>query len=111
MSQVHIHPDYDKNKKDNDIAILKLKTPLTFNDNVQPACLPDANFHPDIYGGIGVVSGWGILSEGIFLPYWGNNLLLYFKVFLHFSKSAFASKTNLIKRLKKVVKKIHILLF
>ena len=41
---------------DNDIAIVKLKSPLIFDDKVQPACLPDASFKPE---GIAVASGWG----------------------------------------------------
>ena len=45
---------------DNDIAILKLKTPLIFDDKVQPACLPDASFKPE---GICVGSGWGFVSQ------------------------------------------------
>ena len=56
MSQVHIHPDYDKNKKDNDIAILKLKICLSFNKNVQPACLPESL---DFTGANALFSGWG----------------------------------------------------
>ena len=56
MSQVHIHPDYDKNKKDNDIAILKLKTCLSFNKNVQPACLWESL---DFTGANALFSGWG----------------------------------------------------
>ena len=45
---------------DNDIAILKLKTPLIFDDKVQPACLPDASFKPE---GISVGSGLGWVSQ------------------------------------------------
>ena len=45
---------------DNDIAILKLKTPLIFDDKVQPACLPDASFKPE---GISVGSGLGWGSQ------------------------------------------------
>ena len=56
MSQVHIHPDYDKNKKDNDIAILKLKICLSFNKNVQPACLPRSLAFT---GANALISGWG----------------------------------------------------
>ena len=58
MSQVHIHPDYDKNKntKDNDIAILKLKICLSFNKNVQPACLPESL---DFTGSNALFSGLG----------------------------------------------------
>ena len=32
---------------DNDIVILKLKSPLKFNSNVQPACLPSSNWAPE----------------------------------------------------------------
>ena len=56
MSKVHIHPDYDRNKKDNDIAILKLKICLSFNRNVQPACLPESL---DFTGSNALFSGWG----------------------------------------------------
>ena len=44
----------------NDVAILKLQTPLTFNDKVQPACLPDASLTPS---GIAVASGWGLVGQ------------------------------------------------
>ena len=30
-----------------DVAIVKLQSPLVFNSNVQPACLPDFDFSPD----------------------------------------------------------------
>ena len=66
IEKVIIHENYNTNTIDNDIAILKLKTPLKFNDNVRPACLPQDNFVPENFGGIGVVSGWGTLTEGIF---------------------------------------------
>ena len=36
--------------KDNDIAILKLKSSLTFNKNVQPACLPYPSVMPENTG-------------------------------------------------------------
>jgi len=41
---------------DSDIAILKLDSPLTFNEDVQPACLPDSLFTP---GRFAYASGWG----------------------------------------------------
>ena len=56
MSHIHIHPDYDKNKMDNDIAILKLRICLSFNKNVQPACLPESL---DFTGANALFSGWG----------------------------------------------------
>ena len=49
---------------DSDIVILKLAKSLTFNKNVQPACLPDASFSPDTSKKPAVVSGWGTTKEG-----------------------------------------------
>jgi len=36
IDSVVLHPDYDSDKRINDLAIVKLKDPLTFNDAVQP---------------------------------------------------------------------------
>ena len=55
------HP-YNPDKIDNDFSIVKLKTALTLNDNVQPACLPDPTFNP--VNATCIVSGWGDLSPG-----------------------------------------------
>merc|ERR1712172_177230 len=43
MKKVIIHPQYNHGypTEDNDIAIVKLKLPLTFNNNVKNACLPE----------------------------------------------------------------------
>ena len=40
----------------NDIALIKLQTPITFNDYVQPICLPEADSD---YSGSYVATGWG----------------------------------------------------
>merc|ERR1711935_906478 len=49
----------------NDIIIIKLKSPLKFNDNVQPACLPDvASFvKAQASKQMAVLSGWGGLKD------------------------------------------------
>lgn len=44
---------------------MKLRTPLVFNDKVQPALLPDPGFEAE---GMLVVAGWGRLSFGGPLP-------------------------------------------
>ena len=49
---------------DYDFVILKLASNLTFNNNVKPACLPDASFAPENTGQICFVSGWGALYSG-----------------------------------------------
>ena len=58
------HPMYNPRNYDNDIAILKLKSPLTFNENVKPACLPHPSFRPENTGEIAVISGWGDIFDG-----------------------------------------------
>lgn len=43
VASVHVHPGYNNPNNidyNNDIALLKLKEPLTFNTNVMPVCLP-----------------------------------------------------------------------
>merc|ERR1711988_105181 len=59
---------YNKANMDNDIVILKLKTALKFNANVQPACLPATTFAPENKKSMSVVSGWGTLKAGGNLP-------------------------------------------
>lgn len=61
------HPEYNTTTFYNDIAILKLETPLTFSDTIKPILLADETFDaPD--GEICVVSGWGDMefSTGTF---------------------------------------------
>ncbi|KAG5877816.1 hypothetical protein JTB14_004120 [Gonioctena quinquepunctata] len=64
VDKVIVHPDFDLSKSLNDIALLKLKTPLEFNDCVQPATLPEKYV---LTGEKAVTSGWGI--KGGFNPY------------------------------------------
>ena len=52
--------------------ILKLGSPLEFNQDVQPACLPPSANYLDINSSEDrcFTSGWGTLSEGKYLtPY------------------------------------------
>jgi len=60
VESIILHESFNPETADNDIAILKLKTALTFNDKVRPACLPDASFNPE---GIAVASGWGLIGQ------------------------------------------------
>jgi secreted trypsin-like serine protease len=59
-SEVILHQDYDPDAFDNDIALIKLQTPLTFNVDVVPIALAE-DF---LENGIDVrVSGWGASSD------------------------------------------------
>lgn len=55
VASIHVHSGYNNpNKLDfnNDIAMLKLKEPLTFNTNIMPVCLPpeDAMYETGLMG-------------------------------------------------------------
>ena len=62
VKKVFIHPDFENVYKGDDIAILKLKTPLTFDNDTKPACLPEPTFSPEDKE-LGFVSGWGRYSS------------------------------------------------
>ena len=68
VEKVIVHPNFEGVHKGDDIAILKLKKPLIFNEYVKPACLPEPSFFPED-GILGVVSGWGRTSSSKTLVY------------------------------------------
>merc|ERR1711997_316608 len=46
---------------ENDVAVLRLESPLGFSETVRPVCLPNFNFN---YAGLyGTAVGWGSLAE------------------------------------------------
>jgi len=61
VSQVLRHPNYNANTFANDIALMRLSTPLNFDTYVQPANIPSASFSPAANL---VVAGWGTTSSG-----------------------------------------------
>uniref|UniRef100_A0A3Q3XJ31 Peptidase S1 domain-containing protein n=1 Tax=Mola mola TaxID=94237 RepID=A0A3Q3XJ31_MOLML len=67
VSQIINHPDYDSRTIDNDIALLKLSSPVSFTNYILPACLaaPDSTFHN---GTDSWVTGWGTIGSGVPLP-------------------------------------------
>ncbi|XP_067366118.1 complement component 1, r subcomponent [Channa argus] len=63
-ASVHVHPEYNNPTSvdySNDIALIKLHEPITFDSFVMPICLPpeDATYHT---GTMGLVSGFGIIK-------------------------------------------------
>ena len=67
VKETILHPMYNEwigHEYDNDVAILKLWSPLTFNEYVQPACLPQPSFMPENTQELAVTSGWGYTSQG-----------------------------------------------
>ena len=55
---------YEKHTHDNDYIILKLGSPLQFNEKVQPACLPSSSSYLglDSTKTMCFTSGWGKLN-------------------------------------------------
>lgn len=58
--KVIIHPNYNSRILSDDIALMRLSSPVLFNFNVQPICLPEPG--DDFTGSIGHISGFGTLS-------------------------------------------------
>ena len=62
-----IHPSYNSGTNlNNDFAIIKLASPVSFSDRVSPICLPSASTNYD--NKVATVTGWGTLSSGGNLP-------------------------------------------
>ncbi|XP_059208094.1 transmembrane protease serine 2-like [Centropristis striata] len=61
VNKIITHQQYNQETHDNDIALLKLDTPLTFSRTVRPVCLP--NMGVDLSAGQRAwITGWGALS-------------------------------------------------
>ncbi|XP_072929276.1 trypsin-1 isoform X1 [Epargyreus clarus] len=60
------HRSFDADSYNNDIALLKLRKPVTFSKIIKPVCLPPSGIDPS--GKEGIVVGWGRTSEGGQLP-------------------------------------------
>lgn len=52
-----IHPNYNSNTNDFDLALLRLGSEVAYNDYVSPVCLPSGHQGPDDL--VCVVAGWG----------------------------------------------------
>ncbi|XP_020625594.1 plasma kallikrein-like [Orbicella faveolata] len=63
IDQIFIHPKYNRpvTGLDYDVALIKLKKPITFNNDARPVCLPTKDFPP---GTKCYVTGWGDTTEG-----------------------------------------------
>lgn len=74
--QIFEHPSYNPQTTNNDIALLKLESPVTFSDYVRPVCLATSSnewaTYPEEQASCHVI-GWGTLSSGGM--YWAMNLI------------------------------------
>ncbi|XP_065221063.1 venom protease-like [Planococcus citri] len=62
VDQIIAHPDYTTSPITNDIALLHLRNPVTFNENVRPICILSSTQHRsnDFYANkLPFIAGWG----------------------------------------------------
>lgn len=63
IDKTYPHPDYrqDLSNRPNDIALIRLKSPVAFNDFVKPICLPPVNIDDTIQKPkkLLAIAGWG----------------------------------------------------
>ncbi|XP_064158527.1 transmembrane protease serine 5 [Anguilla rostrata] len=58
VDKIIYNKNYNHRSHDNDIALMKLRTPLNFTDTIRPVCLPQYDY--DLPGGTQCwISGWG----------------------------------------------------
>lgn len=67
IKRIVIYPGYDDSTTNNDLALLELNSPLQFNGEISPICLPIAGFDP-ISETRCYATGWGDSQ-----PYEGRN--------------------------------------
>ncbi|KAM5340663.1 transmembrane protease serine 11D [Glossophaga mutica] len=63
INTILIHNNYNSGTHENDIAVVKLSRPVTFNNDIRMVCLPEAaqNISP---GSAAYVTGWGSEING-----------------------------------------------
>jgi len=64
VDKVIVHEQYTRKPLVNDIALLKLKDPVDFDNypNIRPICLP-SNSRENYAGSRAIVAGWGVTGE------------------------------------------------
>ena len=63
VAEIIQHSSYNPSTISHDYSILKLASPVTFNNNIRPVCLPtDAS--KTYAGAAAITSGWGRLGTG-----------------------------------------------
>ncbi|XP_031417408.1 serine protease 27-like [Clupea harengus] len=68
VAEIILHPKYDASTNENDMALLRLSSAVSFTNYIRPVCLAASGsiFHQ---GTDSWVTGWGNIREGESLPY------------------------------------------
>lgn len=56
--KIILHPNFDSKTLEHDLALIKLKKPVPYREDIQPICLPQVN--EDFTGLEGYATGWGL---------------------------------------------------
>ena len=62
LRQVLVHPNFDPSSFENDLALLQMASPVSYQANILPACLPQKGEYKR--GTTGWVTGWGRMKIG-----------------------------------------------
>ena len=62
VTKVFVHPNYVAGTSDNDLALLELSSPVTFQEHILPICPPTVK--NDYAGGVATVAEWRSLRQG-----------------------------------------------
>lgn len=63
VSRIREHPGFQRDTFMNDIAVLRLKRAVTFNEYIRPVCLPERS-DKDYFGKTVIATGWGTQTFG-----------------------------------------------
>lgn len=63
VAEIVLHPNYTVYTSDNDVALLRLSSPVEFTDYIRPVCLA-ANGSEVSSGTETWVTGWGDIEDG-----------------------------------------------
>ncbi|KAM9816977.1 serine protease 48 [Neosynchiropus ocellatus] len=67
LSQIIVHPDYNNQSFENDIALLRIDSSVNFTDHIRPVCL--ASNASELYNGTTCwATGWGRLGANMPAP-------------------------------------------
>jgi len=62
IAEIIIHEHFNLDTFDNDIALLKLTSPIQWGPGVSPVCLPSPDY--EFQGGYQcIITGWGVASK------------------------------------------------
>ncbi|XP_027731878.1 mannan-binding lectin serine protease 1-like isoform X1 [Vombatus ursinus] len=65
VARVMLHPDFDIQNYNNDIALVQLREPVPLGPHIMPVCLPGPEPEGPLPNTLGLVAGWGISNPNV----------------------------------------------